>query len=60
MKHKTWKHKLTARERKHLRESGINTKAQLIQVLSAQRAARSHLKHEPCFECKHIGNKLEL
>jgi hypothetical protein len=57
-----WKDKLTAAERKHLRDMGIYTLRELRETREYQR----HLKElpraggEPCHECKHIAVKLGI
>lgn len=61
MKRKTWKSKLTAKERKHLQEvAGVKTMADAKRNFVAQAEMRQTSSIEPCFECKHIARKLGL
>ncbi|MCK4545370.1 hypothetical protein KAU43_07515 [candidate division WOR-3 bacterium] len=66
-KGKTWKDKLTKKERKHLSDSGIRTKTQMeVQVVFLKNYEEENKDNPkrallyPCWECKQIAKKLGM
>lgn len=57
-----WLKKLTAKERKHLKEMGITSLRGMKVCAEHQKKWRDEAEtfSEPCFECKGIANKLGL
>lgn len=54
MKRKTWRSKLTAKERKHLREMNMRTKTQVAEAVTHQQTIGMR-----CWECLGILRKIE-
>ncbi len=57
---KKWQDNLTNAQRRHLKESNMNTRRQMKQTFEHQKETRERRKegHEPCFDCKAIAVQL--
>ena len=58
-----WQRKLTAAQRKHLRDNDMRTLADVKLTLAAQavtRASATEPQMEPCWDCLHIARRLDL
>jgi len=61
MKRKTFMSALTKKEQKHLKEcANVRTKEAFQRTINAQAEMRKTSPIEPCFECKHIAEKLGM
>jgi hypothetical protein len=57
---KPYKHKLTKKELKHLKDNGMVSMYWIERTVKTQAKSRKSMVHEPCFECKGIAGKLGL
>ena len=57
---KPYKHKLTKKDKKHLKEFGITNYAGIVRQMKRLIKDRKTTPFEPCFECKSIAGKLGL
>jgi hypothetical protein len=57
---KPYKHLLSKKDLKHMKENGMVSMYWIEKTLSVQANNRKISMHEPCFECKSIANKLKL
>jgi len=62
VKRKTWKQKLTKKEREHLSENGIKTKYGLEKQMTYMKELERDFPNRPCpcWECKSILTKLGM
>jgi len=63
VKSKTWKQRLTKKQRNHLLENGIRTKIQMqeqVIFLKGEVLKRDPLASFPCWECREIAIRLGL
>ena len=62
MKLRKWEKKLTAQERKHLKEQGVHRSLHAVrhnmEYQARMRAKYPEPIHEPCWTCKTIATKL--
>ncbi len=57
---KPYKHKLSKKDLKHLKQFGIHTYAFIEKQMARLVKERKTTTNEPCFECKSIARKLGL